>query len=167
MAQICWYGVKCKPRQDFRALENLERQGFSCYLPVLSVERLRHGRMVETSEALFPGYLFIQLDNINGNWWPIRSTRGVSQIVCFNDRPLPIQEEIIERIRERLPVHDPPVRYLKRGERVRIVDGCFSGIEAIFVAHNGTQRVMLLMEILQHEQILSFPVGVVRKCRDL
>lgn len=34
-------------------------------------------------ESLFPGYLFIQLDQLNDNWHPIRSTRGVNQLVTF------------------------------------------------------------------------------------
>lgn len=53
--------------------------------------------------------------------------------------------------------------YLRSGERVVITDGGFSGIEAIFVASHGDERVMLLLNILQSEQTLSFPIGSVRK----
>jgi transcriptional antiterminator RfaH len=162
-----WYVIKCRPRQDYRALENLDRQRFSCYLPTLSVERMHHNRQVEIQEPLFPGYLFIRLDDINDNWYPIRSTRGVSQIVCANGHPLPVQEEIIEVIRKRLATSRSSVPCLQPGERVRITEGCFSGVEAVFVAKDGSQRVMLLMKILHQEQTLSFPAGAVRKCGDL
>lgn len=54
-----WYVVHCKPREDERALEHLSRQGYECYRPVRTVERLRHGRRQVVKEALFPGYLFI------------------------------------------------------------------------------------------------------------
>lgn len=162
-----WYVVRCKPRQDFRALKNLERQGFSCYLPTLSVKRPQRGRQLQIQEPLFPGYLFIHLDDLNDSWYPIRSTRGVSHIVCFNEHPLPVQREIVEMIRERLVTNRPPVPYLQPGERVRITEGCFSGVEAIFVADDGSERVMLLMDILQREQTLSFPADAVRKCGNL
>jgi transcriptional antiterminator RfaH len=158
-----WYAIKCKPRQEYRALENLERQRFPCYLPELSVEKLKDRCKVELQEPLFPGYLFIELSDINDNWYPIRSTRGVSHLVCFNQHPVPIQDEIIELIRQRLVTSPPTVPYLRPGERVRITEGSFSQLEAIFVANDGNERVMLLMNILHREQTLSFPASSVRK----
>src|SRR6266853_1017429 len=121
------------------------------------------GRKYLTQAALFPGYLFIQLDRIHDNWLPICSTRGVIQIVRFNDYPLPVADAIIEQIRRRIesqPIREP---YLKSGERVVITEGSFSGIEAIFVTGVGEERVMLLVNILQSEQPLSFPMESVRK----
>jgi Transcription antiterminator len=101
---------------------------------VRRVERLREGRKYGAAEPLFPRYLFIRLDCINDNWYPIRSTRGVNQIVRCRDRPLPVRDEIVEGIRARLagPIGQEP--YLKPGERVLIMEGPFSQIEAIFLA---------------------------------
>ncbi len=158
-----WYVIQCKPRQDARALENLVRQGFECYLPTLSAEKLRHGRKVAAEEPLFPGYLFIHLDVSGENWAPIRSTRGVSQMVRVRDQPLPVGNEIVELIRQRLATQQPQL-CLQSGERVLITDGCFSQLEAIFIATDGEHRVTLLLNILQQEQRLSFPLASVRKC---
>jgi len=158
-----WYLIQCKARQDERALEHLERQGFECYGPVYEKERIRRGRKELASVALFPGYLFIRLDGVHDNWLPIRSTRGVIQIVRFNEYPLPVPDGIVEAIRRRTegqPIREP---YLRSGERVIITDGGFSGLEAIFVANHGDERVMLLLNILQSEQTLSFPISSVRK----
>lgn len=157
-----WYLIHCKPREDERALENLERQGFECYRPTRRVERRRDGRKFVTAEALFPSYLFIRLDSVNDNWYPIRSTRGVVQIVRFKEYPLAVRDEIIEGIRMRLggAAVEP---YLKPGERVRIVEGPFSQLEAIFVAHDGNERTVLLLNILQKDQQLSFPSRYVRR----
>jgi transcriptional antiterminator RfaH len=159
-----WYLIQCKARQDERALDNLQRQGFECYRPVYESERVRRGRIHLTSAALFPGYLFIRLDHIHDNWAPIRSTRGVIQVVRFNEFPLPVADEIVEQIRRR--IEDRPIRqhYLKSGERVVLTfDGSFSGIEAIFVSSVGEERVLLLLNILQSEQALMVPVKSVRK----
>lgn len=158
-----WYVIQCKPRQESRAFENLERQGFPCYLPVLKAEKLWHGCKREVQEPLFPGYLFIKLDGISDNWHPIRSTRGVIRIVRFNEYPVPLRDEIFEVIRERVASNQLRIPYLKPGERVRITEGCFSDVEAIFVANDGDERVVLLMNILHREQMLRFPVATVRK----
>ena|ERR1700732_2233122 len=158
-----WYLVHCRARQEERALEHLERQGFECYRPLYEKERIRRGRKVLAPTALFPGYLFIRLDRIHDNWLPICSTRGVIQIVRFNEYPQPVADGIIEQIRRRIesqPLREP---YLTAGERVVIAEGSFTGIEAIFVASDGDERVMLLLNILQSEQTLSFPIESVRK----
>jgi transcriptional antiterminator RfaH len=163
VAQLRWYVVQCKAREDQRASEHLERQGFCCYRPTLRIEKVRRGCKIEARESLFPGYLFVQLDRVNHNWSPIRSTRGVIQIVRFNEHPLPVENEVIELIRERLENGGPRVPYLRPGERVLVADGCFADVEAIFVANDGEQRVTLLMNVMYREQTVSFPVGSVRK----
>lgn len=165
ISQPRWYVIQCKPRQDRRALENLQRQGYSCYHPTLKVEKLRHGRKVDVlQEALFPGYLFIQLDTIRDNWSPIRSTRGVSQIVRVRDQPVPVGNEIVESIQRRLEGRELRIPCFRPGDRVLITEGCFAQLEAIFVANDGAERVTLLLSILHREQALSFPVSGVRKC---
>src|SRR4029077_10510548 len=105
-----WYLVQCKSRREERALEHLERQGFECYRPFYETERIRRGRKHLTRAALFPGYLFIRLDRIHDNWLPICSTRGVIQIVRFDDYPMPVADVIIQQIRHRIeagPLREP------------------------------------------------------------
>lgn len=166
--ELRWYLVHCKPREEVRAQENLQRQGFECYRPLRPIERLRRdGKRHSLTEALFPGYLFIHLDRVHDNWYPIRSTRGVNQIVRFNAYPLPVREEIIEGIRARLASPTAAEPYLKPGERVQITEGPFSQLEAIFVANDGDERVVLLLCLLHQDQQLSFPVRSVRKLREM
>ena len=161
--ELRWYLIQCKPRQDARALENLERQDFVCYRPARAVERHRDGRTKASAEPLFPGYLFIRLDRVTDNWYAINSTRGVHQIVRFNEYPVPVPDRLIEGIRARLadPLAQQP--YLKPGDRVRIEAGAFAQTEAIFLVDDGNHRVVLLLNILQTEQRLSFPLSSVRK----
>lgn len=124
---------------------------------------MRAGRRYVACESLFPRYLFIRLDSVNDNWYPIRSTRGVQQIVRFNNGdPIAIHDEIIEGIRTRL-AGLPPEPVLKPGDRVRITEGPFSNLEAIFVAADGEERAVLLLAMLQQEQRITFPIQNVRK----
>jgi transcriptional antiterminator RfaH len=158
-----WYLVQCRAHQDERALEHLQRQGFECYQPRYEEERIRGGRRELAIVALFPRYLFIRLDRLRDNWLPIRSTRGVIQIVRFNEYPPPVSDAVIEQIRLRIEGGWPRKPFLQSGDRVVVVDGSFSGIEAIFLAADGDQRVVVLLNILHSEQRLSFPIGSVRK----
>ncbi|WP_236173117.1 transcription/translation regulatory transformer protein RfaH [Pseudomonas pseudonitroreducens] len=147
-----WYLVQCKPRQDFRALEHLRHQGYECLLLTQQVERLRNGQWNHQEEPLFPGYLFIELDTLQDNWMPIRSTRGVSQIVRFGANPLPVPDHVIGYLRLQIP----PEHYeLQPGDKVLVDWSGTSGMEAIFVAKDGTERVLLLLKLLQREVQVS------------
>jgi transcriptional antiterminator RfaH len=158
-----WYVIHCHPREEQRALEHLERQRYTCYFPTLMREHLRGRRRIEVREPLFPRYLFIRLDEVRSNWYPIRSTRGVQQLVCSNGHPLAVKDAIVEGIRERVENDTLHVPRFLPGERVRIVEGAFADMEAIFVASAGDERVVLLMNILHHDQQIKFPAQSVRK----
>ncbi|NDC62375.1 MAG: transcriptional activator RfaH, partial [Betaproteobacteria bacterium] len=76
---MLWYAVHSRPKQEQRALENLQNQGYEAWLPMITLEKLRRGRVTEVVEPMFSRYLFIRLDMEHTNWTPIRSTLGVSR----------------------------------------------------------------------------------------
>ena len=95
-----WYLIYTKPRQEKMAQENLERQGFVTYLPLTQQTRRRNGRYIKVIEAYFPRYLFIRLNTDTDNWAPIRSTFGVSQMICFGGIPAVVPDELINTLKQ-------------------------------------------------------------------
>ncbi len=151
-----WYLIQTKPRQEARAEEHLLRQHFECYRPIKGPSRVPNNP--RTGEALFPGYLFIRLDCTHDNWYPIRSTRGVSRVVTFGGQPTPVRDELIEQLRQRLAqAQDKPTVPFTPGERVQVSGGSFSEIEAIFVSSDGEERSVILLNLLQREQKVRVP----------
>jgi transcriptional antiterminator RfaH len=67
----------------------------------------------------------------------MRSTRGVLHFVRFHDHPVPLGDEIVEGIRERLAAGRSSVPYLAPGEWVCITEGPFALLDAIFLAQDG------------------------------
>jgi transcriptional antiterminator RfaH len=98
-----WLLLQVKPRQELRALANLERQKGECYCPQIKVEKLSRGKRIQVVEALFPGYLFINAQpEINGlSYTSIRSSRGVSKIVGFGEEFIKIPESLIQQLKRR------------------------------------------------------------------
>ena len=146
-----WYLIHSKPRQEEVARENLERQGYSIYLPLLRTPRRRLGRRIIRIEPMFPRYFFIRLDTATDNWAPIRSTIGVSTLVRFGMMPTPISDDLIDLRRERDDAsggQDSPLNEFSRGQKVRIEEGPFMGYEGIFLAETGPQRVLVLLDIV-------------------
>lgn len=150
-----WYLVHCKPRQDERAEKNLLRQGYGCYRPQHSRERIVRGRRQTVVESLFPGYLFIQLA-ADASWAPLRSTRGVNRVVGFGSMPLPLDSALIAHLQQRTTTATEPA--LEVGDSVRITAGGFAELDAIFMAMEGEQRVILLLEMLNRQQQISVPL---------
>ncbi len=156
-----WYLILCKASQDERAQVNLVNQGYTCFRPMRRRERVLRGRRLVVCESLFPSYLFIQL-GADDSWAPLRSTRGVSRVVSFGGKPLAVRDEVIAQLYE----HDSVALLERRfsyGEKVRVEQGPFAELEAIFLAMEGEERVVLLMQLLQREQRISVPLADVRK----
>jgi transcriptional antiterminator RfaH len=146
-----WYLVHTKPRQEGIALENLQRQGYACYLPVLPVEKVRKGQMVLVEEPLFPRYLFIQLGVglESKSWSPIRSTLGVSTLVRFGMEPAKVDSELIDALRaHESEIKQSPQKLFEVGQKVVVTHGPFAGVEGIFQMRDGQQRVMVLIELM-------------------
>lgn len=145
-----WYLVYSKPRQEHVALENLLRQGYSGYLPLLRERRRRQGRLRTVDGPMFPRYLFVRLSDETDDWGPIRSTIGVVSLVRFGGRAARVPDDLIAVLyaaENGQGVYEPPVPALRPGDAVRIVDGVMAGYEAIFQARSGHERVLLLLEI--------------------
>lgn len=160
-----WYLLQTRAKQEQRAREHLENQGFRCFLPEIDIQTRQGGRLVQRREALFPGYLFVHLCRSGENWAPIRSTRGVLRMVSFSSAgPAPVRAGLVEAIERRLAKPSPVALSLFRhGEKVRITEGAFANVEAIFESFNGEERVVVLLKMLQSEQRVIFPLGSIAR----
>ena len=146
-----WYLVFTKPRLERCALQNLENQGYTCYLPTLPTERLRRGAVAIDPAPLFPRYLFIQLgqDASAKSWTPIHSTRGVSRLVRFGVEPAKVDERLIAALKAHQQAFEgQPERLFQPGERLRVASGPFTGLEAVYQMTEGDRRVLVLIELL-------------------
>ena len=146
-----WYLVHTKPRQERCALENLQRQGYECYFPIMPAEKIRCGKMDVVDQALFPRYLFIRLGQgpTAQSWSPIRSTKGVSRLVTFGISPAKVDDALITLLRnQEILVQAEPDRLFRPGERVRITAAPFVDIEGIYQMTDADQRVMVLIELM-------------------
>ena len=147
-----WYLIQTKPQQEAVAEENLSNQGYTVFNP----QAIINNKVV----ALFPRYLFIQLDNKSQNWSPIRSTKGVLNFVRFGLQFAKVPESVIDCIQNR--IEETTEKYIdlgryKPGTKVQITDGSFKGCEAIFQSYNADERLILLMKIIGQEQEMVVP----------
>jgi len=146
-----WYLVVTKPQSEFKAQENLQRQGYETYFPLIQTNRRRNGKNVKRTEAFFPRYLFISLDKETDNWSPIRSTIGVAGLVRFGGMPAVVPENMITNLKNNeneFGLQSFEKKELKQGDKVEIIDGPFEGYKAIYQKMKSTERVSVLLDIV-------------------
>jgi transcriptional antiterminator RfaH len=153
-----WYLLQCKTQQQARSQMHLLNQGFQIYSPEHKVKRIVRGRPEIRVEALFPGYLFIQLNELS-DWRALSSTRGVNKVVSFNGRPYPVPDALIEGLQQRFIQQTNPEPLFKAGQKVLITEGCFKHIEAIVKAVTADDRIIVLLNILHSQQSLQIPAA--------
>jgi len=148
-----WYALHTKVYAEQKAARELHRHGIETYVPEISGKTGRSGKATARRIAFFPGYLFMNVDLSSTNAAHWRWASGVRHIVSYGERPVPIPEEIIGLIRRQLAQRDDEalnrtLRF-KKGDYVRIADGPFSDMLAVFEGPNtATERVTVLMDFL-------------------
>jgi len=163
---MAWFLVRSKPRQEAVALTHLVRQGYDSYLPLFASEKLVRRKATVVQEPMFARYLFVRLDT-SGNgqsWSPIRSTVGVSELVCFGSRPARVDAALIATLREReMAQQANPDALFAAGDSVRITEGAFAGLEAIYQMNDAEGRAMVLLDLLSKPVAMTIDAASLRK----
>lgn len=163
-SELPWLLVHTRPGMERTAQFQLERQGYEAYLPLLK-------ECVATPEGLqprfvpmFPRYLFLAHPGASRSLAPVRSTRGVAQLVSFGDGPAGVDEAVVAQVRQaeaaRREAELEAFSPLKPGARVRLRAGALKGLEGLVLA-SGAKRVSFLMHLLGREKTLTVGVGEV------
>jgi transcriptional antiterminator RfaH len=146
-----WFVVQTQPNSERRAAAHLVRQGFQVYFPRYLKRRSHAGKVDMVAAPLFPRYLFVAIDLVTQQWRTIRSTFGVSQLVCHGDRPAALADDIIAGLRGREDENGlvgVDRSAFKPGEKVRVVGGAFTDHFGIFEAIGDSERVAILLDLL-------------------
>ena len=142
--------IKTKPRQEKKAKQNLENQGYVAFCPITKI----NNKLV----ILFPSYLFVQLNEKTQNFSPIYSTKGVSYFVKFGLNFAKVPTSVIKFIKTNQHITTEKLKNLykfKPGDNIQITDGVFENYMAIFKCSKSNDRVILLMNLLGREQSLN------------
>ena len=148
-----WFLLKTKTRQEKRAIENLQRQHVECYCPEVLVERIFRGKKSKIIELLFPGYLFVNFQNPASSVDFVKNTRGVQSFVIFGASPALVPFEVIQELKEKTKTQENILisSVPKKGDKLKVIDGPFSGISVVFSQPNGADRAEVLLNMMNHQ----------------
>lgn len=164
---IYWSCAQCHPHKEPVALRNLRRQRFTAFYPFFLLPT-RFRRLVV--RPVFPGYVFIELDDTVPNWAPINSTLGVKRLLTYSSKNEEYRKptmvpfiDSLRRIRNDDSAGDHAA-LLPIGTTVRICRGPFAEKVALVTLAEG-DRVKLLLEAFNREIVVDFDVDSVELVR--
>ena len=146
-----WYALRTKANFEFIVHSQLLEQKVENFFPRIKVKPVNSRS--RTSKAYFPGYIFVKGHPERLYAQRIGLMRGVVGLVCFDDLPASISDEIVEIIKHRVMLENSklqPINYgIKPGEKVWLDDPALRGIDAEFEqCINGEERVSVLLTLL-------------------
>ncbi|GHB95396.1 transcription termination/antitermination protein NusG [Cerasicoccus arenae] len=164
--QALWFCVKTQPRRERNAYKTLlTLPQVESFLPLVRYPRQTNKGKRVTSEAIFPGYLFCRFAPVLA-CRSVQYSQGVAYIIKRGEALVSISQSLIDEIRLLAPdgVLDLEPRPLMPGERVRLIQGIFSGTEAEIISlAPSAERVKVLLEILGREQEIVLPMDSIER----
>lgn len=140
-----WYVVKVQSGREESIKEAIEKkvkiEGLQSsfgqiVIPTEKVSEMRKGKRYIRERKLLPGYLMVQVEFNEGMLYLFRDTSGVGDFVGagLNKKPLPMTENEVKKWigkkeGEESAVKDTKESPFSEGDRVKIKDGMFSGME--------------------------------------
>jgi transcriptional antiterminator RfaH len=84
--------------------------------------------------------------------------------VGFGATPVKVEDALIAFLREReAALRQTPERLFMPGDRVRLTDGAFAGIEGVYQMTDGEQRAVVLIDFLSKPVSLRVAPADLRK----
>ena len=151
-----WYVAHTKPRQEFTAVTNLQRQGYKTYVPVMYCRKKLRGQWERIEEAYFPRYVFFSPSDPGQGLATVRSTIGIASLVSFGQKPATVGKDVLDALQQlersalRLDDEASHVHPFMVGDAVQIDAGPLSGLVGI-VAASGFERVGVMLNLLGRE----------------
>lgn len=150
-----WYLLYCKAKEEERACLHLANQNIEAFYPRAKVTKVIRGKRQTVEEALFPNYVFAQLDHGIHNFTSVRSTRGVIGFVKRGQAYQIVPTALIDTFKDVDAVEHLDQKVPVKGAKVLIQTEAYNNIQAIYQEPKGESRAILLIQLLNKPVLLE------------
>jgi transcriptional antiterminator NusG len=98
-------------------------------IPKEKVSEVRGGKKKILERKFFPGYILVEMELSDENWYLIRNTQGITGFIGPGAKPHPLSEAEVESIlkqAEESKEKPMPKVIFEKGESVKIIEGPFT-----------------------------------------
>jgi transcriptional antiterminator RfaH len=142
-----WYIIRTARYKEAFVKRLISELVEECYLPFLQTKRPHFGKLLDSTEPLFPCYLFARF-SLTAVYHKLTYTPGIRGVICNGGEPCEVSTSIIKAIKDRetngvVVLTEPRLR---PQQRVTVVAGSFRGIDAVFDRYlSNDERVVILL----------------------
>lgn len=126
----CYAGYENKVRHGIeQRIETMNMQNliFDVIIPTEEEIEIKEGKRRTVEKRVFPGYILVQMVMTEESWYVVRNTPGVTGFVGQGNEPIPLREDEVAKILDRMEAESPKVKFdFRPGEKVRIGSGPFA-----------------------------------------
>ena len=130
--------------------EGLVKKSIEVFLPKIQVRSKRRDRKAMIRVPLYPGYLFVKSDLDPYKHLEIVKTVGAVRLIGNKDGPISVPSDTIKSLEIMVGGNNTVITgsRFKKGDRVVVLYGAFTGVIGTFVRYRGKGRVIVNIEAL-------------------
>lgn len=174
-----WYALRCTYGRENKANDYLAAHGIKTFYPTLRTTKLKDGKRVTKTESYIPNIFFAHgtedeiktfvYDNVNLpflRFYYIHAHLGNNSVKI----PLIVPDKQMESLRiicacenDDIILTSEVLTRFREGQRVRITDGKFKGVEGIVARYQNQQRVGIIINGLLTACTAYVPKGFLKE----
>ncbi|HNQ68837.1 MAG TPA: UpxY family transcription antiterminator [Bacteroidales bacterium] len=162
-----WYVFYCKSRAEKKAYDELVKQEFNVYLPLVQTERIWSDRIKKVQLPMFSGYIFVKC-----NKFAVSKVLQLSQIVApvktgaeyskARERDI----ELLRIVEQHGLYYSSETSGVKKGDKVEIVAGPLKGYNGYCIEESGQRLVVIAIEGVNQDLKIKISKGAARKIKE-
>ena len=169
--QKYWHALYVRSRAEKKVLWQLEENGFTAYLPLITQMKQWSDRKKKVEEPLFKSYVFVYSNE--REYIPILNVYGVIKFVTFERKAVIVPENQILAIKKFVNDFEKGEEYkmmnnveLKVGQKVRIINGPMKGLTGKLETICNKRHLIVYIDVVGQFIPVHIPRAKVEPCAD-
>jgi transcription antitermination factor NusG len=159
-----WYAIYTNPRAEKLVHTRLIEEGVESFLPLQKTYRKWSDRKKLIMKPLLSSYVFVKV--VPKEFPRVYRTTGVVKFVSFEGQPVSIPQKQIDNLRL-LVNSDAEIEVttekFEQGDQVEVINGSMVGLTGELIKTGGKKRVIVRIDKLDQNILLTIPVTFLRK----
>lgn len=156
-----WLCLFTQPNREGMAISSLRAVGLDVYAPRCRKLVVRRGRKLQVSVPMFSRYVFADIGRDPAAAFGAHRLNGVTSFAGRTLEQSFVDGAVIRAImaREDDGLVTLDASRLKPGQSVRVIEGAFAGLEAIFAESDERKRCFILLSLLGKTHRVAIPLS--------
>jgi transcriptional antiterminator NusG len=132
-----WFILQTYSGQEYKVLERIGRliedgefegKVFRALVPEEETIEIKDNKRLERTAKIFPGYIFVQMEEDELVWFKLRKITGVAKVVGSKSVPIPVTEREILKVLQKVGEKIKKIEVdFEKGETIKVIAGPFRG----------------------------------------